>query len=252
VASDVPARDADAAARLKAAGAIVFGKTNLPLSAGDFQSFNDVDRVSNNPWDPTRTVGGSSGGAAAAVACGMTLMELGSDIGGSIRAPAHYNGVFGHESTFGAVAHRGHVPLAPGLLAMADLGVMGSLGRSAADLALAMDVLAPTLPANTVDLGRPRRFHPTPTHRLTPHPTPVHVTVIRLTREEVGMTWTAGLAGFMDERDDSDALGPTPELPSVEVRTAPLATPLPDRALSFPMPVCVTAMRFTNQEEAMT
>lgn len=156
LASYVPARDADAVAQLKAAGAIVFGKTNLPLYAGDFQSYNDVYGVSNNPWDPTRTVGGSSGGAAAAVATGMTVLELGSDIGGSIRVPAHYNGVYGHKPTFGAVAHRGHVPPAPGLLALPDLGVMGPLGRSAADLALAMDVLAPTLPPVTADLGRLR------------------------------------------------------------------------------------------------
>ena len=132
----VPDRDADNVAALRAAGAVIFAKTNLPLYAGDFQTYNELHGVSNNPWDPTRTVGGSSGGAAAAVASGMTLLEQGSDIGGSIRCPAHYCGVFGHKPTWGALSDRGHIPSAN------DLGVMGPLGRSAADLDLAMSVLA--------------------------------------------------------------------------------------------------------------
>jgi amidase len=155
LAGHVPARDADSVHALKTAGAIVFGKTNLPLYAGDFQSYNDVYGLSRNPWDPSRTVGGSSGGAAAAVACGMTLLELGSDIGGSIRVPAHYNGVFGHKSTYGVIGQRGHIPGPPGTMADADLAVNGPLGRSAADLALAMRVLAPQLAQTPVD---PRRL----------------------------------------------------------------------------------------------
>lgn len=131
----VPERDADNVAALRAAGAIVFAKTNLPVYAGDFQTSNELHGTSNNPWDPTRTVGGSSGGAAAALAAGMTLLEQGSDIGGSIRCPAHYCGVFGHKPTWGVLSDRGHIPAAR------DLGVMGPLARSAADLDLAMDVL---------------------------------------------------------------------------------------------------------------
>ncbi|MEO1062163.1 MAG: amidase family protein [Actinomycetota bacterium] len=131
----IPTRDADNVAALREAGAIVFAKTNLPLYAGDFQTANALHGVSNNPWDPSRTVGGSSGGAAAAIAAGMTLLEQGSDIGGSIRCPAHYCGVFGHKPTWGALSDVGHIP------ETRDLGVMGPLGRSAADLDLAMTAL---------------------------------------------------------------------------------------------------------------
>jgi amidase len=138
----VPAADADAVARLKAAGAIVFGKTNLPLYAGDLQTYNEVYGRTNNPWALDRTVGGSSGGSAAALAAGLTGLELGSDIGGSIRNPAHFCGVFGLKPTWGIVPERGHIPGPPGSLAPTDVGVMGPLGRSAADLALGLDVLA--------------------------------------------------------------------------------------------------------------
>jgi len=93
----VPHEDAWPVARLRAAGAIIFGKTNLPIYAGDLQSYNKVFGTTNNPYDPARTPGGSSGGSAAALACGFTPLELGSDIGGSIRLPAHMSGVVGHK-----------------------------------------------------------------------------------------------------------------------------------------------------------
>lgn len=141
LAGHVPARDAEAVARLKAAGAIVFGKTNLPVYAGDWQSYNDVHGLTRNPWDLDRTVGGSSGGAGAALAAGFTTLELGSDIGGSIRIPSHYCGVFGHKPTWSAVPGRGHIPGPPGALAEFDLGVMGPMGRSVADLELGLSVL---------------------------------------------------------------------------------------------------------------
>ena len=141
LASHVPERDASAVARLKAAGAIVVGKTNLPTYASDWQSFNPVYGLTRNPWDPDRTVGGSSGGSAAAVASGMTTLELGSDIAGSIRVPSHYCGVFGHKPTWSAVPLRGHIPGPPGALADVDLGVAGPIGRSVADLSLALGVL---------------------------------------------------------------------------------------------------------------
>jgi amidase len=139
---NVPASDADAVARLKAAGAVVFGKTNLPIHAGDLQTFNEVYGRTNNPWAPDRSPGGSSGGSAAALAAGLTGLELGSDIGGSIRNPAHYCGVFGLKPTWGIVSPRGHIPGPPGTLKPADVNVVGPLGRSAADLALGLDVLA--------------------------------------------------------------------------------------------------------------
>ena len=142
LAKHVPARSATSAQRLIDAGAVVFGKTNLPLYAGDFQSYNAVYGTTNNPWDVTRGPGGSSGGSAAALAAGLTALELGSDIGGSIRNPAHYCGVYGLKTSHGIVPMRGHIPGPPGALAEGDLGVGGPMGRSAADLALGLGVLA--------------------------------------------------------------------------------------------------------------
>jgi amidase len=142
LAKHVPAKHATAVQRLVDAGAVVFGKTNLPLYAGDFQSYNAVYGTTNNPWDVTRGPGGSSGGSAAALAAGLTGLELGSDIGGSIRNPSHYCGVYGHKTTHGIVPIRGHIPGPPGTLGEGDLGVAGPMGRSAADLALALELLA--------------------------------------------------------------------------------------------------------------
>jgi amidase len=99
--------DALSVQRLKAAGAIVIGKTNVPLQLSDWQSFNEVYGTTNNPWDLTRTPGGSSGGAAAALAAGFVPLELGSDIGGSLRAPAHFCGVFAHKPSLDLVPQRG-------------------------------------------------------------------------------------------------------------------------------------------------
>ncbi len=138
----VPERDADAVARLRRAGAIVFGKTNVPFMAGDWQSFNEIFGTTNNPWNPARVPGGSSGGAAAAVATGETPLELGSDIGGSIRVPSHWSGVFGHKPSWGIVPQRGHIPPPPGMLAAPDLNVCGPIARSVEDLELALGVLA--------------------------------------------------------------------------------------------------------------
>jgi|EndMetStandDraft_7_1072992.scaffolds.fasta_scaffold34207_3 amidase len=138
----VPERDAEAVRRLRGAGAVIFGKTNTPTLAGDWQTYNAMFGTSNNPWDTTRTTGGSSGGAAAAVATGMTALELGSDIGGSIRFPANWCGVCGHKPTWGVVSQAGHLPPAPGTLAATDLSVVGPLARDVTDLELALEVLA--------------------------------------------------------------------------------------------------------------
>ncbi len=142
----VPTTDALAVGRIKAAGGIIFGKTNTPLYAGDFQTFNEVYGLTNNPWDPSRTAGGSSGGAAAAVAAGLTPLELGSDIGGSIRNPAHYNGVYGFKPSWGVVPSRGHIPGPPGNLIETDVNTNGPLARSVGDLRLALDVIAGPVP----------------------------------------------------------------------------------------------------------
>ena len=137
-----PEADAPAVAALRAAGAVVFGKTNLPEFGGDIQSYNDIFGLCRNPWNPERTAGGSSGGSGAALASGMTLLELGSDIGGSIRVPCHYNGVFGHKPTWNAVDRFGESPRPPVWAhALMDLVVAGPMGRSVADVRLGLDVL---------------------------------------------------------------------------------------------------------------
>jgi amidase len=138
----VPDHDAEAVGRLRRAGAVIFGKTNTPTLAGDWQTYNAIFGTSNNPWDVTRSTGGSSGGAAAAVATGMTGLELGSDIGGSIRFPSSWCGVCGHKPTWGIVSQAGHLPPAPGTLSATDLSVVGPLARDVDDLEIALGLLA--------------------------------------------------------------------------------------------------------------
>ncbi|MDH4146682.1 MAG: amidase [Acidimicrobiia bacterium] len=138
----VPDADAPVVSRVKDAGAVVFAKTNLPRWSGDVQAFNPMFGTTNNPWDLTRSPGGSSGGASAAVAAGLTSFEIGTDIGGSVRLPAHFAGVCGHKPSFGIVAQTGyidHVGAGPG---EADVNVVGPLARSVADLELLMGVMA--------------------------------------------------------------------------------------------------------------
>ena len=126
--------------RLLTAGAVVFGKTNVPRYLADWQTFNQVYGTTNNPWDVALVPGGSSGGAAAGLAAGLTGLEVGSDIGASIRNPAHYCGVYGHKPTFGIVSGQGQA--LPGMVAEPDIAVVGPLARSADDLALALKVIA--------------------------------------------------------------------------------------------------------------
>jgi amidase len=126
---------------------VVFGKTNVPVDLADWQSFNPVYGTTHNPWDQSRTPGGSSGGSAAALAAGLTALELGSDIGASIRNPAHYCGVWGHKPTWGVVPMQGHQLAGTECIDTLDIAVAGPLARSAHDLTLAMDVLASPLRA---------------------------------------------------------------------------------------------------------
>jgi amidase len=137
---NIPKADSVAVARLKAAGAVIFGKTNVPAGLSDWQSYNQVYGSTGNPWNLSHSPGGSSGGAAAAVAAGLTGMEIGSDTGGSIRVPAHFCGVFGHKPTWGLVPLRGHSLTE--LAGEVDIGVIGPLARSATDLAIALELLA--------------------------------------------------------------------------------------------------------------
>src|SRR4051794_13131615 len=149
----VPAADAPAVAKLRAAGAIVFGKTNLPRWSGDLQSYNEIFGTTNNPWDVSRVPGGSSGGAATAVACGLTSFELGTDIGGSVRVPSHFCGVFGLKTSYGLVSQRGYLDHVGGGHVDADVNVFGPIARSADDLDLLLGVLAESSepPAPTFD-----------------------------------------------------------------------------------------------------
>ena len=135
-----PARNALAVDRFLGAGVVLFGKTNVPLYLADWQSFNAIHGTANNPWDVTRTPGGSSGGAAAALAAGLTGIGAGSDIGPSIRNPAHYCGVYGHKPTYGIAPPRGQA--LPGRLAPSDISVIGPMGRSAEDLELGLAAMA--------------------------------------------------------------------------------------------------------------
>lgn len=136
---NIAVQDSDVVRRYRNAGAIVFGKTNVPTGLGGWQTFNEIYGETSNPWDLERSPGGSSGGSAAALAAGFSALEAGSDNGASIRAPAHYCGVFGLKPTWNAVSMRGHLP--PGWLGDFDIGAGGPMARSAADLALAFDIL---------------------------------------------------------------------------------------------------------------
>jgi amidase len=138
-----PAEDAVQVSRLKAAGAVVLGKTNVPLGLQDLQSFNEIYGTTTNPWDHGRTSGGSSGGSAAALACGFGALSIGSDLAGSLRTPAHFCGVHAHKPTLGLAAARGMVPPpGPALPIDHDLAVVGPMARTARDLTLLLDVMA--------------------------------------------------------------------------------------------------------------
>lgn len=133
--------DADMVKAARTAGAVIWGKTNVPFMLGDFQSYNDIYGTTNNPYDLARTPGGSSGGAAAALAAGITPLEIGSDIGGSLRHPANFCGVCSLKPTWDVLSTRGHVPPPPGIHAKTDLNVVGPMARNVGDLRLLWDVL---------------------------------------------------------------------------------------------------------------
>eukprot|EP00928_Gymnodinium_smaydae_P016069 TRINITY_DN15993_c0_g3_i1.p1 TRINITY_DN15993_c0_g3~~TRINITY_DN15993_c0_g3_i1.p1 ORF type:complete len:470 (+),score=50.17 TRINITY_DN15993_c0_g3_i1:52-1461(+) len=136
-----PKENAAAVQRLLDAGAVIIGKTNLPTEAADVQSYNPIYGTSRNPWNINHTPGGSSGGSAGALACGFTLLELGTDIGGSIRTPAHFCGVCGHKPTQGLIDKTGKCPPSPFTLFENDLSVAGPMARNCEDLAMLMNIL---------------------------------------------------------------------------------------------------------------
>lgn len=138
--NNVADEDGLAVRRFKAAGAIFLGKTNVPTDLADFQSYNPIYGTTGNPFDTSRTPGGSSGGSAASLAAGFCGLEAGSDIGGSIRNPAHFCGVYGHKPTYGIVPMAGHELVKN--IPEADLAVCGPLARGADDLRVALDIMA--------------------------------------------------------------------------------------------------------------
>ncbi|MBS1835610.1 MAG: amidase [Acidobacteria bacterium] len=147
----VPEEDAVAVGKLRAAGGIILGKTNLPEYSGDIQTFNDLVGTTNNPWNEKRTSGGSTGGGAASIAAGFSYLELGSDSGGSIRIPSHYCGVYGHKSTVHLVSRIGWMPPAPGeFKGPNDWSVAGPIARSAEDLQLMLEVAAGPPPEEAI------------------------------------------------------------------------------------------------------
>lgn len=134
-------KDALTIARVKAEGAVIWGKSNSPIMAGDWQAYNKLYGTTNNPWDVTRGPGGSSGGSGVSLATQISALEMGSDIAGSLRIPAAFCGVFAHKPTFELVPRAGHVPPPPGALSPRDLSVVGPMARSARDLALLLHVM---------------------------------------------------------------------------------------------------------------
>jgi amidase len=155
----VPDADAVAVSRLRNSGVVILGKTNTPPRGADVVTHNPVFGTTRNPWDLSRTPGGSSGGSGAAVAAGLSAFDLGGDIGGSIRLPAHFCGVFGHKPSFGVVPTDGQMPVEE--RRRVDMVVLGPLARSATDLPVVLDVLSgPAAPENrawSLMLPPPRR-----------------------------------------------------------------------------------------------
>ena len=183
------AQDAEVVSRARAAGAIVWGQTNVPAGSSDHQTYNALYGVTRNPWDLARTPGGSSGGSAAALAAGFTALEIGADIAGSLRIPASFCGVACHRPSWGLVSQRG-MPFPPGFLADWDLVVVGPMARSVRDLQLLLGVLAglPTLPTPALREIRIGLWLDEPTFPLDP---PVRAAIAdfagRLEREGVAV-----------------------------------------------------------------
>ena len=155
LADHIPESDAPVVSSIRSAGAIIMGKTNLPRWSGDIQAYNEIFGTTCNPWSLDHVPGGSSGGAAAAVASGLTSFEIGTDIGGSIRFPAAFCGVFGHKPSFGIVPSTGYLDHAYGGTTEADVNVIGPITRSAEDLELLLGILLRDEPPWRLDLAPP-------------------------------------------------------------------------------------------------
>ena len=150
LADHVPTVDATVVETVRRAGAVVFGKTNVPRWSGDYQTTNEMFGTTCNPWDLDRTPGGSSGGPAAAVAMGFTGFEIGTDIGGSVRVPSSFCGVYGHKPSFGVIPTHGYLDHPGFHRNIADVNVFGPIARSVDDLELLMGVLGAPNPDDAV------------------------------------------------------------------------------------------------------
>lgn len=199
-----PTQTAESVDRLRMAGAILIGKSNVPYALSDWQCANEIYGRTNNPWDLSRTPGGSSGGGAAALAAGLVSLELGSDIAGSLRAPAHYCGIYAHKPSYGLVSMAGHAPPALGdIRPTIDLAVAGPMARTAADLKLAFDILtAPpgqphhaALPASRHEYLRGFRVLLLNEHPLMPTAEPIGIALDAVGRALTSMGTTVGQPG---------------------------------------------------------
>lgn len=201
--------DALAVQRLKAAGAVVFGKTNVPIRLADFQSYNAIHGTTHNPWKHGATPGGSSGGSAAALAAGLTGLEIGSDIGGSIRNPSHYCGVFGLKPTWNLLPMRGHA--LGGVLTPTDISVIGPLARSAHDLETVLRLLSvpDVIEARGLKVDLPPLAEPTQALRVAVWKTDAQCPVSRAVQARIDAVAQAlaGQGAIIDEtaRPDFDA-----------------------------------------------
>jgi amidase len=185
----IPRQDAAVVARLRAEGAIILGKTNIPMLAGDVQTNSPLFGVANNPWDLSRTPGGSTGGGAAAVAAGLSPLEVGSDIAGSIRIPSHFCGIFGLKPSEHRVPITGHIPEPPGApKGVRHMAVVGPLARSVNDLRLAFSIMA----------GPDNCEWEVPPVPLQPPPA--------LSLKEYRFAWTDDFGGFPVTSETKDAL----------------------------------------------
>ena len=203
---NVPARDAPVVRALREAGAIIFGKTNVPRWSADGQTFNEIFGTTVNPWNSDRVPGGSSGGAAAAVAAGLTSFEVGTDIGGSIRLPSAFCGVFGHKPSFGVIPTRGYLDHTAGGTTEADVNVFGPIARSAEDLDLLLDVLRRREPPWTAELAPPPDDVQTlrVAAWLDDPFCPIDVEVLEVTRAAVAALEASGVQVDHEARPDLD------------------------------------------------
>jgi amidase len=189
LASHVPAKDATAVARLRAAGAVLMGKTNVPPLSADGRADNPIFGRTNNPWNLERTPGGSTGGGAAAVAAGLSAFDVGSDLAASVRVPAHWCGLFGLKPTEGRVPNTGHIPEVPGTAhALRHMNALGPLARSVEDLATILKVIAG--PDDSDWETAPAPLEDAPSQVLSSY----------------RFCWTTRFAGETPSRETSDAL----------------------------------------------